>query len=164
MATARYLLIATILVAAIIIAAAPKGSSVLEVTAMLNNVGTTKGEVDTFLALASHSSLALEKVGRNTLIVPADTAFDAYFEARGTDLETVLADSAEVDRIVGSHVIRGSRDSTRMEQPAKLRTIAGTTIEVSEGRLISGDAEARIIRPDANAANGIVHVISGVLA
>lgn len=160
----RYLFAATILVAALIIAAATvRGPSLLEITASLNSVSTTRGELDTFVAITSHSSGGLEQLGRRTLLAPNDDAFESYFERTGTDLDTLLSDTETVDRIVDAHLIRGGLSSTQLLQRPRIRTIGDTNINVEDGLLTQGSYSARIIRADAYAANGVVHVIDGVL-
>lgn len=164
MAYTKILVVVAIIIAAVIIAAAPKGMSVLEMTATLNSMDTTQGELDTFMTLSASIPSGLDAMGRNTLIVPTDAAFDAYFTQRGTTLDEVLADPEEVERLVESHIIRGYRNSAGLEQPANIRTKAGTTIAMENGVLSLGETSAQVIRRDAYAGNGIVHVINGVLA
>ena len=160
----RYLFAATILVAALIIAAAmPRGPSLLEITASLNSVSTTRGELDTFVAITSQSSDGLERFGRRTLLAPNDDAFEAYFERTETDLDTLLEDTQTIDRIVNAHLLNGGRSSAQLLQAARHRTIEGTTITVEEGILTQGPYSAHIVRGDAYASNGVVHVIDNVL-
>ena len=165
MGRTKYLVIITLLTAAVIIAAAaPKGPSVLEITASLNAIGETKGNLDTYVALSSQSSFGLDRMGRRTIIAPNDAAFDEYFAAQGTTLDAVLSDQNEVDRLVGSHLIRGYRSSSQLVQANTLRTNEGTAINVENGVFTYEGSSAKIVRPDAYAANGVVHVIDGVLA
>lgn len=162
MSYTRYLVVSTLIIAAVVIsAAAPRGMSLIEVTALMNTQSTTSGELDTFLSLAARSSVGLESMGRDTLLVPNDAAFDAYFERTSTDPSSL--DQNTIDRLVEAHLIRGKRDAAGLEQPKTIRTRAGTSLSVEDGVLSNGERSARIIRADANAANGIVHVINGVL-
>ena len=160
----RYLFAVTIILASLIIAASmPRGLSLIEITASLNSVSTTRGELDTFLAIAPHSSVGFDQLGRRTLFVPNDAAFEAYFERTGTTLDTLIEDPETIDLIVNSHLIRGARTASQLERPSRLNTIGRTTILVEDSVLTQGTLSARIIRPDAHAGNGIVHVIDGVL-
>jgi uncharacterized surface protein with fasciclin (FAS1) repeats len=103
----------------------------------------------------------LEEPGPYTVFAPTNQAF----EALGGTLNTLLEpqNKAELAEILTYHVVPGKLTSSELSDGQKLKTVQGDTLEV---RIADGEVTvngAKVVTPDVEASNGIVHVIDEVL-
>jgi uncharacterized surface protein with fasciclin (FAS1) repeats len=103
----------------------------------------------------------LEEPGPYTVFAPTNAAF----EALGGTLETLLkpANKAELAEILTYHVVPGELTSSELSDGQMLETVQGDSLEVeiADGEVtVNG---ARVVTPDVEASNGVVHVIDEVL-
>jgi len=103
----------------------------------------------------------LEEPGPYTVFAPTNKAF----EALGGTLDTLLEpqNKAELAEILTYHVVPGELTSSELSDGQKLKTVQGDTLEV---RIAGGEVTvngARVVTPDVEASNGVVHVIDEVL-
>lgn len=141
--------------------AAPPGPTIVDVAISVN---AQTGEFDTLIAalLAADPAViqTLSGNGQFTVFAPTDDAFAAI----GLDETTVgnLPQDTLTD-ILLYHVAHGRRDAADVVSSSQIRMLngqfAGITVDNS-GVFID---DAQIIATDVPAANGIIHVINGVL-
>jgi len=103
----------------------------------------------------------LEGPGPYTVFAPTNKAF----EALGGTLDTLLEpqNKAELAEILTYHVVPGELTSSELSDGQKLKTVQGDTLEV---RIAGGEVTvngAKVVTPDVEASNGVVHVIDEVL-
>ena len=104
---------------------------------------------------------ALEQAGPITLFAPNNEAFASLDQA---DLQALLADPSSLGDILQYHVVEGSYPASELSDGQTLTTLQGTDLTVSvQGDTVTvGDAE--VVQPDAaQASNGVIHIIDGVL-
>jgi uncharacterized surface protein with fasciclin (FAS1) repeats len=104
-----------------------------------------------------------------TVFAPTDDAFEAALDALGLTAEELLA-SEDLPEILLYHVLGVAVTSGDIlgsgEEEIVVETLQGEdlVIVVSDGGdVLFRDAEAKVITPDVEASNGVVHVIDGVL-
>lgn len=103
---------------------------------------------------------ALEQAGPITVFAPNN---DAFAQLDQTDLTALLADPASLGDILQYHVVEGSYPTSELSDGDTLTTLEGTDLTVS----VTGDTVtvggAEVVQADLEAANGVIHVIDGVL-
>jgi uncharacterized surface protein with fasciclin (FAS1) repeats len=120
-------------------------------------------ELSTLVKAVSAAGLVqtLEEPGPYTVFAPTNKAF----EALGGTLDTLLEpqNKAELAEILTYHVVPGELTSSELSDGQKLKTVQGDTLEV---RIAGGEVTvngAKVVTPDVEASNGVVHVIDEVL-
>ncbi len=130
-----------------------------------NIVAVAQGTPDlsTLVEAVSAAGLVetLEEPGPYTVFAPTNEAF----EALGGTLETLLEPKtqAELAEVLTYHVVPGELASSELSDGEKLKTVQGGTLEV---QIAAGEVTvdgAKVVTPDVEASNGIVHVIDEVL-
>jgi uncharacterized surface protein with fasciclin (FAS1) repeats len=133
----------------------------------------TKDIVDTAAAAGSFSTLAkalqaadlvdtLKGEGPFTVFAPTDDAFAKL--PQGT-LEDLLkpAHKAKLRRILSYHVVPGRVMVTDVLKMNSAKAVSGDTIDINaSGGSVRVD-EARVIKTDITASNGVIHVIDSVI-
>jgi uncharacterized surface protein with fasciclin (FAS1) repeats len=103
----------------------------------------------------------LQGPGPFTVFAPTNAAFAKIPKAK---LNAVLADKAMLTKILTYHVLPGKVPAATvvgMSAPANVKTVAGATVKVSPAPPKVNNA--KIIKTDIMASNGIIHVIDTVL-
>ena len=133
----------------------------------------TKDIVDTAVAAGSFTTLAkalqaadlvdtLKGKGPFTVFAPTDDAFAKL--PQGT-LEDLLkpANKAKLRRILSYHVVPGRVTAADVLKLNSAKAVSGDTIDIkaSDGSVMVD--EARVIKTDITASNGVIHVIDSVL-
>ncbi len=140
----------------------PRRPIVLIGDSYLARVTKKSGDLHTMSAIIKASGLetALNAKGPYTLFAPSDAAFAKVPKAQ---LEALLKDPAKLKAFVMAHVLYGSITTRDLARVDMVLDVSGTTYPVSsQGRaLMVGDA--KIVRPDVEAANGTLQVIDRVL-
>jgi uncharacterized surface protein with fasciclin (FAS1) repeats len=104
---------------------------------------------------------ALDAPGPITLFAPADAAFNAIADE---DLQTLLADPTLLADVLQYHIIIDSADSAELARLGDAQSTSAQPIAITVG--VNGELfvnEAQVVFADIPAANGTIHVISGVL-
>jgi uncharacterized surface protein with fasciclin (FAS1) repeats len=98
--------------------------------------------------------------GPFTVFAPTNAAFDKLPE--GT-LESVLADPEQLTSILTYHVVPGKVMAEDIVNVTSVTTVQGqdATVKVVEGEVMINDA--KVVAPDIEASNGVIHVIDTVL-
>ena len=95
-----------------------------------------------------------------TVFAPTDVAFEDLADA----LDVEVGDLLELDNledILLYHVTSGRRYSESVVNAPRVEMLNGTDVTV-DGTVLN-DGQAEIVAPDIEAANGVIHVIDGVL-
>jgi uncharacterized surface protein with fasciclin (FAS1) repeats len=99
--------------------------------------------------------------GPFTLFAPTDAAFAAV----PADIRAVLdADSGLMAKVLAYHAVAGQAlRASAFEEPRTLRTLERSELRVQrrDGAVYAGDA--RVVRADLSASNGVIHAIDRVL-
>ena len=119
------------------------------------------GIFNTLLAAAEASNLTsvLYNEGPFTLFAPTDDAFAALPE--GT-VENLLNNPKELAKVLKYHLVKGNIFSGDLNNGSSVATVLGSpvSIDTTEGVLVNN---AKVIRADMEASNGVIHVIDKVL-
>jgi len=155
------------------LAAAPQASAkqptpannIVDVAIAVNSSGPSAGAFDTLIAAVLAADPAVLKrltsKGQSTVFAPTDDAFGALglTEDNVGDLP-----QAALTEILLYHVVTGRRDSNEVLSSTQLRTLQGSFLQQSAGRLTDNlGREANIIVVDVPASNGIIHAIDAVV-
>lgn len=101
--------------------------------------------------------------GPFTIFAPIDDAFAAVPQA---DLDALLADPEALADVLTYHVVRGEALSTAdLSDRTEVEVVNGGTVTLApEGETVElNDGQAGVILSDIPVANGVVHLIDGVL-
>lgn len=127
------------------------------------DVAASAGTFKTLLSALSEAELTqvLQGPGPYTVFAPTDEAFAAL--PKGT-LEQLLKpeNRAKLVKLLKYHVVPGTYSSNRLTS-GEVKTAEGSTVKVT----VSGSAvrvnNARVIEPDIQASNGVIHAIDHVI-
>ncbi len=106
---------------------------------------------------------ALQGAGPFTVFAPTDEAF-ARIDAKTLDSLARPENKAKLVEILKYHVVKGRVYSDQAVKAGKAKTLAGQSVEFTPGKkgsLLVNDA--KVIKPDLNASNGVIHVIDAVI-
>jgi len=128
-----------------------------------------KDIVDTAVAAGNFTTLAaalnqaglvqtLKGDGPFTVFAPTDAAFAKVPKA---DLEALLADKAQLTRVLTYHVVPG-KVMAKDVKAGKVKTVQGSELTVDTGAGVMVDG-AKVVKTDIVADNGVIHVIDSVV-
>jgi len=129
-----------------------------------NIVGTAAaaGSFTTLLALAKQAGLvgALSGPGKLTVFAPTDAAFKKVPKAT---LAKLGKDRALLRRVLLYHVVKGSVPAAKVVGLRSAKTLAGPSVRIRvDGKTVRVN-QARVVKTDVKATNGIIHVVDRVL-
>lgn len=131
--------------------------NILEVAAATGRFETLRQAFD-----AAGLTATLAQNGPFTLFAPTDQAFAQMPRA---DLLALLEDKARLLRLLSYHVVPSKVRAPRRQAPSSVATLDGKQLEISvvpeDGGYRVG--EARIVKTNMRASNGVVHAIDTVL-
>ncbi len=118
----------------------------------------------TLLAAAGATGLSrtLRDAGPYTVFAPNDEAFAAALP--GGDLDDLLIEAGDqLAQIVRYHIVQDTYSTDALTDGMQLPTLQGgvVTVTVEDGAFMINDA--KIITPNIETSNGVIHVIDGVL-
>ena len=121
-------------------------------------------DLSTLVTAVSTAELVdtLQGKGPFTVFAPTNAAFEKLGDERVQSLlEPENRD--QLTEVLTYHVVPGKLTAADLSDGQKLETVAGETLTVTVdgGTVMVGDAS--VVKPDVEAANGVVHVIDGVL-
>ena len=146
--------------------AATAGQSESASTAQQDIVALAQGEqnLSTLVEAVTAAKLVgtLQGEGPYTVFSPTNQAFAALDDQQLNQL-LQPANRDQLKSILTYHVVPGELTADKLEDGQKLETVQGETltVQVSDRNVTVNDA--MVVRPDVNAANGVVHIIDGVL-
>lgn len=122
------------------------------------------GTFETLIAAAKAAGLvdALKGEGPLTVFAPTDEAFGAL--QAGT-IKTLLMpeNKDQLATVLKYHVVAGNLGSSALADGARLGTLAGIDAVISETEAGFNIENARIVKTDIDASNGVIHVIDRVI-
>jgi uncharacterized surface protein with fasciclin (FAS1) repeats len=141
--------------------AGPKGPTIVDVALEVN---AQTGEFDTLIAavLAADPAVlaTLSGNGQHTVFAPTDAAFAAI----GYDENNIGSLPDEVlTEILLYHVANGRRDAGDVTSSSQIRMLNKQFTQITVNNSGAFINNAQIVATDVPAANGIIHVIDGVL-
>jgi transforming growth factor-beta-induced protein len=143
------------------VAARAPGASIVD-TAIAVNAAT--GEFDHLIDAVVRADLvaALDGNRRFTVFAPTDAAFEELFNALGV---RGVADIpiATLRSVLLYHVAPGERFSDEVLSASRIRTVSKGFLRPSVVNGVPFVNDARIVLPDVDASNGVIHVIDTVL-
>jgi uncharacterized surface protein with fasciclin (FAS1) repeats len=134
---------------------------------------TNKDIVETAVAAGSFKTLAkalqaadlvdtLKGQGPFTVFAPTDEAFAKLPSATLSDL-LKAENKKKLQRILTYHVVSGRVSSSDVVQLRTAKTVSGDTIDITaDGGTVMVD-NARVVKTDVQASNGVIHVIDAVI-
>jgi transforming growth factor-beta-induced protein len=143
------------------VAARATGPTIVE-TAIAVNART--GEFTDLLAAVPRAGLVGTLNGNRqfTVFAPTDAAFERLFAALGVDgVSEIPVDTLRA--VLLYHVVPGQRFSATVVTSERLRTVGKGLLIPSVHGGAAWINDARIITPDVDASNGVIHVIDRVL-
>lgn len=102
---------------------------------------------------------ALNSEGPLTVFAPIDDAFAAV---DSEVLQTLLADKAQLVKVLSYHVAPGRYTASDLEGTSQLTTLEGNDLVVHASEGIRID-EATVIQADIEADNGVIHAVDQVI-
>ena len=111
---------------------------------------------------AAGLTATLSEASPFTLFAPTDTAFA---KMQNGDLRALLADKGRLLELLGYHLVPAKVRAPRRRLPSAVRTLGGKELELS---VVAEDggyrvSEARIVKTNIRASNGVIHAIDTVL-
>jgi len=130
-----------------------------------------KDIVDTAVAAGSFNTLAtalkaaglvdtLKGKGPFTVFAPTD---DAFKKLPAGTLEKLLADKAQLTKVLTYHVVAGKVLAADVVKLSEAKTVEGSMVRIA---VASGGVkvnDANVVKTDVGASNGVIHVIDSVL-
>jgi len=139
----------------------------------MQDIVDTAAQAGTFTTLVAAVKAAglvetLKSPGPFTVFAPTDAAFEAL--PKGT-VEGLLNDVPKLTAILTYHVIAGkvtAADVMKMTSsgPAEAKTVQGQNVTLKTQGILSKSVhvnDAKVVTPDIQATNGIIHVIDKVI-
>ena len=131
--------------------------NILEVAAATGRFETLRQAID-----AAGLTAMLAEEGPFTLFAPTDKAFAKMPEA---DLRALLGDKARLLQLLSYHVVPSKVRAPRRRAPSSVTTLDGKQLEIAvvpeDGGYRVG--EARIVKTNMRASNGVVHAVDTIL-
>jgi uncharacterized surface protein with fasciclin (FAS1) repeats len=131
--------------------------NILEVAAATGRFETLRQALD-----AAGLTVTLAQNGPFTLFAPTDQAFAKMPSA---DLRALLEDKARLFQLLSYHVVPSKVRAPRRRAPSSVTTLDGKQLEIAvvpeDGGYRVG--EARIVKTNMRASNGVVHAVDRVL-
>jgi uncharacterized surface protein with fasciclin (FAS1) repeats len=127
--------------------------------------------VDTAVAAGSFNTLAtalkaaglvdtLKGKGPFTVFAPTD---DAFKKLPAGTLEKLLADKAQLTKVLTYHVVAGKVMAADVVKLKEAKTVEGSMVKII---VVSGGVkvnDANVVKTDVSASNGVIHVIDSVI-
>lgn len=131
--------------------------NILEVAAATGRFETLRRAID-----AAGLTVTLAQNGPFTLFAPTDKAFAKMPSA---DLDALLGDKARLFELLSYHVVPSKVRAPRKQAPSSVTTLDGKQLEIAvvpeDGGYRIG--EARLVKTNMRASNGVVHAVDTVL-
>ena len=133
----------------------PYAESLLEACASIPRL-------QTFSAAIGTAGLArlLDSDGPITIFAPTDRAFERIPSG---ELASLLDDSSRLAEVLRHHVVSGRVSAPRAKQPRKVTPDFGGDLELTRSARGFHVDQARIVKTNIRATNGVIHAIDRVL-
>merc|ERR1711966_70987 len=110
--------------------------------------------------VAGKPTTTLSGAGPYTVFAPSNAAFAKIPAA---DLQKLLKDPTALDKVLEYHVLAGNFNMRDLMAVESVATLEGDKITVSGSGTVINVNNAKVIKADVGATNGIVHLIDTVL-
>jgi uncharacterized surface protein with fasciclin (FAS1) repeats len=132
-----------------------KKQSIAEVAAGSN-------QFDTLTALLGKAGLVetLDGKGKFTVFAPTDAAFA---KVPKSTLDALAADPAQLKAVLLYHVASGKLTAKKVVKRSSIKTLNGASVKVRVTKKGVKVNNARVLKADVKATNGVVHAINKVL-
>lgn len=119
------------------------------------------GDFNTLVIAVQEAGLAetLKGEGPFTVFAPTDEAFAKIPKDR---LDALLADKAALAEVLTYHVVPGRVMAADVVKLDSAKTVQGQSLRIESGDEVRID-EARVLKTDILASNGVIHVIDTVI-
>jgi uncharacterized surface protein with fasciclin (FAS1) repeats len=138
---------------------------------MCIGASSQKDIVDTAVAAGNFTTLVsavqaaglvdtLKSVGPFTVFAPTDAAFA---KVPKVVLAALMANKTLLTAVLTYHVVPGEVMSSDLKDGMSVKTVQGSNVKVtinSSGVMVNN---ARVIKPDIKASNGVIHVVDAVI-
>ena len=124
------------------------------------DVAVSAGSFNTLVAAVQQAGLVstLTSNGPFTVFAPTD---EAFAKIPKDQLDALLADKSALADVLTYHVIAGKVMAADVK-PGEVKTIEGSKITITTDNGVMID-NAKVIKTDVLASNGVIHVIDTVL-
>jgi uncharacterized surface protein with fasciclin (FAS1) repeats len=131
----------------------------------------SKDIVDTAVAAGSFNTLAtalkaaglietLKGKGPFTVFAPTD---DAFKKLPAGTLEKLLADKAQLTKVLTYHVVAGKVMAADVVKLKEAKTVEGSMVKITVANGAVKVNDANVVKTDIGASNGVIHVIDSVI-
>jgi uncharacterized surface protein with fasciclin (FAS1) repeats len=143
-------------------ALARDGSSSASAQGNIVETAVAAGKFDTLVALVEKAGLAetLATGGNFTVFAPTDAAFAKVPKKTLAALE---ANPAKLKAVLLYHVVKGELRANRVMKRSSIETLNGASVTVKVTRGVVKIDNARVVKADVEASNGVIHAINRVL-
>ena len=120
------------------------------------------GSFDTLVSLVKQAGLAdtLATGGTFTVFAPTDAAFA---KVPKKTLSALASDPAKLRAVLLYHVAKGELRASRVVKRRSIKTLNGASVKVKVRRNRVKVNNARVLKTNVDASNGVIHVINRVL-
>lgn len=143
-------------------AASASAAGTMAPTQNIVQTAAAAGQFKTLLKLATVAGLAgaLEGPGKLTVFAPTDAAFA---KVPKSTLAALLKNKAKLKAVLLYHVLNGEYRAAKVLKLSGAKTLQGkrVTFKVKGGSVYVNNA--KVIKADVGASNGVIHVINSVL-
>merc|ERR1711865_536745 len=110
--------------------------------------------------VAGKLTTTLSGAGPYTVFAPTD---EAFAKIPAAELQKLLKNPTELDKILEYHVLAGTFTMRDLMSVQSAKTLEGGDVTVrSSGKIVKVN-DAKVLKADVGASNGIVHIIDTVL-
>ncbi|HYP84632.1 fasciclin domain-containing protein [Variovorax sp.] len=115
--------------------------------------------------LAANLSTTLEGSGPFTLFAPSNDAFAALLVELNTTEAALLADTAQLNKILSYHVLQSRQLKKELLHDKARVTLQGGVVRIDDNYVLTDTQgrSANITQPDVFNTNGVIHIIDKVL-
>jgi uncharacterized surface protein with fasciclin (FAS1) repeats len=140
------------------------GTTAMPVRAQSNDIVQTAVAAGSFKTLAKALEAAdlvttLKGAGPFTVFAPTD---EAFAQIPADKLNALLADKAALTKVLTYHVVSGNVPSSQVKTGA-VKTVQGQSLNVNASSQGVRVNDARVVKADVMASNGVIHVIDKVV-
>jgi uncharacterized surface protein with fasciclin (FAS1) repeats len=123
---------------------------------------TESGRLDIFARAVMTSGLndLLEQSGPFTVFAPTDRAFGKLPKS---ELDALLADGELLAKVLGHHVVPGRVKAPTLDNPRLAMPVFGDELTLTKKPDAFRVDQARLVRTNMRAKNGVIHAIDRVL-
>ena len=125
-------------------------------------IAAGSNQFDTLTSLLGTAGLVetLDGKGKFTVFAPTDAAFA---KVPKSTLDALAADTEQLKAVLLYHVASGRLTAKKVVKRSSIKTLNGASVRVRVSRKGVKLNNARVVKADVKASNGVVHVINKVL-